>query len=412
MEEKFILEGKTLVVSDIHIGLKKANQSRLSIVAKVFQNFLDTIKKEKIKNVVCCGDVFHSRVAIDLQALNVGLRLISALAKKCRVYLIVGNHDLYYKNNASINSSNVFRDIKNVVVVDKPTEVEINGQKALFVPWLSDLSHFKKESYDILFGHFDIDGKFLIASYLEQHSSKEKKSSDLVNELIANDSLLSESSGTIDIRTELESIRNSGVKSGNLVGDFVEYAKQFGVVFAGHIHQHSEFVAKCREFVFVGSPYQQNFGEIDSKCGFYVLDENNRRKFVETDGVPIHVRLKMSEILEKGIDSFDFSVVAGNIVQKIYDVDVDMVSETKINQKIADFAPFEEALPEYSIASAADKTIVTSETLELIKKSKLDYIKNYVDKIDEKVLEENSLERGELYKTLEEYYSKASESVL
>lgn len=410
-DERLIISGKTLVITDLHIGLKKANQSRLTIIADVFKEFLKTIKKEKIDNVICCGDIFHSRVSLDLQALNVGLKLIDALAKKCKCYLILGNHDLYYKNNVAINSTNVFKQMKNVLVIDKPTEVVLNNQLALFVPWLSDLSKFKKETYDLMFGHFDIDGKFLIASYLEQHSKKHRRSSDELEDLIANDSLLNEASGTIDIRAEIENIRNNGVKSGNLVGDFVEYAKQFGTIYAGHIHEHKEFIARCREFVFVGSSYQQNFGEIDSEDGFYVLDENNKRTFHRIVSVPIHVRLYMSEILKKGVDNFDFSIVKNNFVQKIYDVEVDMVTETKINQKISDFSPFEEALPEYSIATEVDKTIVTSESLELIKKSKLDYIKNYVDKIEETVLKDKELERGELYKTLESYYLKAAENL-
>ena len=405
------LTGKTLVISDIHIGLKKANQSRLTIIAAVFKEVLSAIKKERISNVICCGDIFHSRVAIDLQALNVGLKLLKALSDRCKCYLILGNHDLYYKNNVAINSSNVFKQNKNTFVIETPTEVELNGQKALFVPWLSDLSSFKKESYDLMFGHFDIDGKFLIASYLEQHALTAKKSSDIVSELIENDSILNESSGTVDLRSEIEYIKNNGIKSGNLVGDFVEYAKQFGTIYAGHIHEHKEFVAKCREFVFVGSPYQQNFGEIGSVDGFYVLDEQNKRHFHHISSVPIHVRLHMSTILKEGIDDFDFSIVKGNFVQKIYDVDVSMDIEAKINQKIADMMPFEEALPEYSIASAVDKTVVTSQSLEMIKKSKLDYIKNYVDKIEEKALSEKDLDRGELYKTLEAYYMKAMETI-
>ena len=408
--KKHVLRGKTLVISDIHIGLKKANQSRLNIVAGVFKEVLSTIRKEKVSNVICCGDIFHSRVALDLQALNVGLKLIEALAKSCKCYLILGNHDLYYKNNVAINSTNVFRQNKNIVIVDKPTEAEMNGQLALFVPWLSDLSGFEKEHYDMLFGHFDIDGKFLIASYIEHHT-QEKKSSDILADLLEKDSLLNEASGTTDLKTEIENIQKSKVKSGNLVGDFVEYAKQFGTVYAGHIHQRDEFVAKSRQFVFVGSPYQQNFGEIDSDCGYYVLDEKNFRKFYPTKSAPKHVRLKISEVLEKGIDEFDFSIVKGNFVQKVYDVEVDLVSETKINQKIVDYAPYEEALPEYSIAAKVDKTIVTNESLEMIKKSKLDYIRNYIDNIEEKVLEENKLDRGNLFKTLEDYYKKASEEL-
>lgn len=413
MEVSYHLKGKTLVVSDIHIGLKKANQSRLSIVITVFKDILETIKAEHVENVICCGDVFHSRVALDLQALNVGIKLLSALASKCKCYLIVGNHDLYYKNTASVHSSNVFKHIENVYIVDKTTEVEINGQKALFVPWLGTFEEcLEKSYYDLMFGHFDINGKYLIASYIEEHSGQHQEASnDEIQAILDNDSLLNETSNIIDIRHEFSEIKKNNLKSNDLVGDFVEYVKPMGVVYAGHIHGHKEFVARSREFIFVGSPYQQNFGEIDNNTGFYVLDENNKRKFHPITNVPRHIRLKMSEILNNGIDNFDFSIVKNNIVQKIYDIDIDLANEAKINQKIVDNKPFEEALPEYAIALSSENNIVFNEEAETIKHSKLDYIKQYVDNIDQKTLDEEDVDKGVLYKTLETYFNLAMENL-
>lgn len=407
---KYKIIGKTLVITDLHIGLKKANQSRLSIIVKVFKNFLKAIKEENIKNVICCGDIFHSRIALDLQALNVGIRLLGALAEKCQCYLILGNHDLYYKNTSSIHSSNVFKHIKNIHIIEETTEVEINGQRALFVPWLCGFDGKTKGVYDLMFGHFDICGQYLIASYIEEHASEQKDAEVEIQDLINNDSLLNEASSVKNIQTEFSTIKNKNLKSNDLVGEFVEYVKPYGAIYAGHIHGHKEFVSKMREFIFIGSPYQQNFGEIDSIDGYYILDEQNKRKFYEIKDVPKHIRIKISDILKKGISKFDFSIVKGNIVQKIYDADVDLKTDTDINQRISDNLPFEESLSEYAVALSSDTAVVSNESLETIQKSKLEYIKSYINNMDDSTLSAANIERSELYKMLESYFNRAMEN--
>ena len=409
-DAKYKIIGKTLVITDLHIGLKKANQSRLSIIVKVFKNFLKTIKEENIKNVICCGDVFHSRIALDLQALNVGIRLLGALAEKCECWLILGNHDLYYKNTSAIHSSNVFKHIKNVHIIEETTEVELNGEKTLFVPWLGKLDDRAKGAYDIMFGHFDIDGRYLIASYIEEHASDQKDAEAEVQDLINNDSLLNEASSVKNIQQEVADIKSKKFKSSDLVGSFVEFVKPYGTIYAGHIHAHKEFISKSREFIFVGSPYQQNFGEMEGMNGYYVLDEKNKRKFIETEGVPKHIRLRISNIIKAGIDKFDFSIIKGNIIQKIYDVDIDLKTDAEINQRISDNLPFEESLSEYSVALTADNTVITNESLETIKKSKLEYIKSYINNIEDSTLSAANIEKHELYKMLESYFNKAMEN--
>lgn len=313
--------------------------------------------------------------------------------------MILGNHDLFNKNSTDINSVRIFGDINNVIVVDKPIEIGINGKKALLVPWLSDLTLFKKESYDFMFGHFDISSKFLIANYAQEHSKTLQASNELTNELDKDDALAASST----IKDELSAC----------LGSFIELAKTNGAVFAGHIHQHKEMRVHGRNFIFVGSPYQQNLGDYGCKCGYYVIDFDSKWKFYEISNVPKHVKVECSKVLEIGIDKYDFNEVHGNIVQKVYDVDVKLEDDLKINQKIASFKPYEELLPEYKVAldlssSASSSSEADAKMQSLISKSKLDYIDSYVSQIDSKVLEAEGIDQNKLLDVMHKYYMKVS----
>ena len=107
---------------------------------------------------------------------------------------------------------------------------------------------------------------------------------------------------------------------------------------------------------------------------------------------------------------FDFKLVAGNIIQKIYDVEVSAKDEASVNQKINDFKPYEELLPESKVSLNPVTSQNDTETLDLIKKSKLDYMRNYVDKIEQTVLDEQGLNRDKLFETLKAYYKKVAEN--
>ena len=157
------ISGKVLVFSDLHVGLKDSASQYLGICIKVVKEIISTIKKQGIGTVIFCGDLFHYRKQVELRALNCGLTLISALAKFAKVYLICGNHDTYYKSSNEINSINIFKDTPNVVLISKTTSVKINGKSALLVPWGEDVSGKRRESYDMLLGHFDISYEYLIS---------------------------------------------------------------------------------------------------------------------------------------------------------------------------------------------------------------------------------------------------------
>jgi hypothetical protein len=293
------------------------------------------------------------------------------------------------KNSVDINSMVIFNSINNVKIISSVEEVSINGNKSLLIPWLGDISAYEKEQYDMIFGHFDISSKYLIKAYIEDNTAKVKTSKKMEDN-INNDALLIS-----------KNINNAG----DFVGDFVDVVKRNGVIFSGHIHGRREFISKGRNFIFVGSPYQQNLGEKNNTCGFYVLNNTNSYKFCEITSVPKHIEIYMSEVA-KNIDCFDFSIIKNNILHKIYDIEIDNIIDAKISQKINDWQPYEELLPDYNIdLSTSSEIKLQNESIALIKKSKLEYIKSYIDNIDENVLSEKNIDRDKLYNILAEYYN-------
>lgn len=242
-----------------------------------------------------------------------------------------------------------------------------------------------------MIGHFEIATKFLISNYSQEHSKHVTGHTNDINEI--NTLITSESSK-------------------DLPGSFIDLVKPNGVIFAGHIHQRKEMRIKNRHFIFVGCPYQQNLGDINCKCGFYVLDDNCNYIFNEITTTPKHIQFKCSDILKHGIDNYDFSSAKNNIVQKIYDVDVSLQDDLKINQKISSYTPYEELLPDYRVEIKFDSTTQEADKTSLVsilKKSKLDYIKSYIDQLDNNALKNEGIEKDKLFSIMKHHYTLVAE---
>lgn len=234
------IDGKVLVFTDLHLGIKSGSKTRLAICINVLKEIISYIKAHDVKTCLFLGDWHHVRVSTENNVMNVSYRLMSALAKHCRVYCILGNHDIYMKNTVDINSLVMFKSISNVTIIDKVTEVQLNGKKTLLVPWLGDVSAYEHEAFDLMFGHFDVSQKYLMKSYIEDNMLKTSATAEM-SASIDNDDML---------KTGMPKSN-----AGDYVGDFIDVVKRDGAVFSGHIHGHKEFIAKGRKFIFVGDPY-------------------------------------------------------------------------------------------------------------------------------------------------------------
>lgn len=166
------IKGNVLVFSDLHVGLAGNSEQRFKICIDIADEICESVRKNSITDVIFGGDFFHSRTSIDVNALNVGMSIVKKISSVARLHMIVGNHDIYMKNDSGINSVRLFEEIDNVKVYESATECEINGLKCLFVPWLSDISGYADSSFDMMIGHFEISSKYLMQSYIEEHSAK------------------------------------------------------------------------------------------------------------------------------------------------------------------------------------------------------------------------------------------------
>ena len=76
----------------------------------------------------------------------------------------VGNHDIYWRENVSVNSSDLLlRDYNNIDVIMEPTTVRFQDTNIDIIPWIcqdneNQVRKFIKDSKaDLCLGHFEIE---------------------------------------------------------------------------------------------------------------------------------------------------------------------------------------------------------------------------------------------------------------
>jgi DNA repair exonuclease SbcCD nuclease subunit len=78
----------------------------------------------------------------------------------------------------------------------------------------------------------------------------------------------------------------------------VDLLKKSSLIFSGHFHLNEERVYDDGTIVYIGSPFQLDFGERECKKGYYVLDFNDLIfEFIENKISPVHKKVLMSELI-------------------------------------------------------------------------------------------------------------------
>lgn len=156
------------LITDQHLDGRKGS----IIFWEYFKRFYDdvffpTLQKQGISTIIDLGDTFDNRKNIDFNVWNrIRKSYFDRLSDlNITVHMITGNHDVYYKNTNEINSPDLLLgDYKNVVVYNKPTTVEIDGQLICIVPWINNenhdetMDHIKNTKAKIAMGHLELNG--------------------------------------------------------------------------------------------------------------------------------------------------------------------------------------------------------------------------------------------------------------
>ena len=376
--------GKSLVFTDLHVGISNDKPSRQKIAEKVIDEIIGRIETEGIKQVFFLGDLFHQRTAIEVTSLNVANDLVRKLASTCEVFLIQGNHDLYEKYNNVITSLNIF-ELNNVNIISVPTEIKLNGQKVLLVPWLCGTTlndHIRRNNlsdiYDMMMGHFDISYSGDIRCKGQHYADAYKAGG-----------------------------RNfSEVETGNIVSEILHHTHDFSTIYMGHIHDHETVTFENRTWNIVGSPqYQvhdmQRLPDEKKQHGYFILDEKNHETFHQTASVPKFVTLYASDLVNGTVDE---SKLKGAIVRRCYDVVLTDEQKGKMDNMVADAGVYEEDSSVFvlGISDDGEKSESSDDDMGIVV-DKFDYIKNQIDKIHHE-----AIDNAKLMELMKEYYGRAS----
>ena len=117
--------------------------------------FIAEAKARDCETCIFLGDWHHHRASINIATMNATIRDLKKLNDAFnKVYFILGNHDLYYREKRDLNSIEFARDLDNFVMID---EHFLEGNVSI-IPWLVGDEHKKLNKIDCkyMFGHFEL----------------------------------------------------------------------------------------------------------------------------------------------------------------------------------------------------------------------------------------------------------------
>lgn len=329
---------KIALIADTHFGNRKNSDIFLDSSFNFFKNeFKPYLEKNGISTICFLGDLYDNQHQINVKVKNVVYNLFNDVLSDFKIYLLVGNHDRYYKDDIKINSLKFFNKFDNITVIEDIELIKIDNRDILMIPWQSDNAVFKNRVAnknlfcDVCLGHFEISG----------HKFNRYKICDY-----------------------------------GLESDL--FYNNYNTTFSGHFHTRSISKRKNSKIIYIGTPYELNRHDINDTKGFCVLDlKTMEYEFIDTTNTIKYIELEYPEEIKK-------ATIKGNII------DVNVLVNTEYNEKefgkyidkINSYAPIEEINIKYLsvINDIIDIEKMNTKTTEDII---IEYV-NQLDDIDDK----------------------------
>jgi DNA repair exonuclease SbcCD nuclease subunit len=279
---------KIFVLGDLHLGIRN-NSVEWSDIQSSFliDYFLQQVEEEgfdpEVDILVQVGDWNHVRESTNTRIYKLSLKIAEVFTKKFKrgVFVILGNHDVYYKDRTDTHSLEGFdRMYSNFKIYERPELLSINSHKFLMLPWIEKLDELKNQiqlhkSAEYVFCHADVKGFNLTKVTKLEHGLEQ---SDIC---------------------------------------------QFTRIYSGHIHIRQE----KGNVLYVGTPYEMDRGDRGNQKGFYVLDVSGKvvtEKFIPNHFSPKHTRFEVLDLLELTPDG---------IQQEFINNFVDIMIESEFSKK-------------------------------------------------------------------------------
>ena len=224
------------VINDSHFGVRNDAAVILQHQRKFFEEqFFPYLEKNNIDTILHLGDLFDRRKYVNYKTLQQVQHFFFdyLYQNDIKMYIIAGNHDVYYKDTNDVNSLRLIANqYPNIYVIDHSPEVLTFDQIDIgCVPWIckenqDQCYQFLQETdVDIIAGHFEICG-FEFMPGIKNHEGQTKKQ-----------------------------------------------FSQFEQVWSGHFHHKS-----TRDNIYyLGAQYELTWSDVDQRKGFHVFDTKTQK---------------------------------------------------------------------------------------------------------------------------------------
>ena len=153
---------KVAMFTDIHFGRQNNSEVHNTDCINFIKWFCENVRNDKeIDAIFFLGDWHEHRAAINGMTLHYsqnGANLLNELGLP--VYFVVGNHDLYFRNNRDIFTTVIFDKLENFTIVDHPIILKEN--KCVLAPFLFEEEYpnffLDYKDCEIVAGHFEFKG--------------------------------------------------------------------------------------------------------------------------------------------------------------------------------------------------------------------------------------------------------------
>ena len=262
-----IKKNKVAIFSDLHLGVH-SNSSEWHKYAIEWANwFREECRDKGIKDLIFCGDWHHNRSEISVNTLQVSADILD-MFEEFNLIAITGNHDIYYKRRTDVNSLSIFKNRKNVTILEQYQTLEAFDKKLSFCPWNTPTKVI--EESDVIFGHFEIE----------------------------------------TFKMNAFKICEEGVRVKDLL-------KKSSLIISGHFHTRHEKQFGAGTILYVGNPFQMDFGDAGNRKGYHILDlDTLEYEFFENNVSPCYEKITLSELVEEGdITPIVKNKISNNIVK-------------------------------------------------------------------------------------------------
>lgn len=240
---------KAVFFTDIHFGLKSNSLAHNNDCIQFIEWMISFAKEQGCETCFFLGDYHNNRASVNVHTLNYalkGLELVSSAFDQ--TYFIPGNHDLYWKENRSVQSMEFAKHLPNITVVN---EFFKQGDVSI-VPWLigDDYKKLSKISSQYMLGHFELPSFYMNASIMmPEHGAGPKR----------------------------------------------EQFSNIGHVFSGHFHKRQT----NGNITYMGNCFPHNFSdEGDDDRGIMILEWGKEPEYHMWPDAPAYRIYSLSQILE------------------------------------------------------------------------------------------------------------------